>query len=87
MYWSAFWDIIGSIPATEILRDEGSTDDAEHFTDDFYERRNPGTSDAEFKMFLLGFCYVLGAAVYLLLTGEIFAITRFQTADARKVRL
>jgi hypothetical protein len=86
MYWCAIWDLVGSIPSAEILKSHEEELDDESFTDDFYERRNPGTSDAEFKMFLLGMSYVLGAAIYLLLTGEIFTITRTQTADAKKVQ-
>jgi hypothetical protein len=85
MYWCAIWDLVGSIPSAEILKSHSEELDDESFTDDFYERRNPGTTDAEFKMLLLGVSYVLGSAIYLLLTGEIFTITRTQTSDAKKV--
>lgn len=85
MYWCAIWDMVGSIPSAEILKADSGDGDDGSFTDDFYERRNPGTTDAEFKMFLLGFSYVVGAAVYLLLTGEIFTIVRTNTKDAKRV--
>lgn len=80
MFWTATWDLFCSIPSEQMVGAE--TDDGD---DDYYDVSVKGRSDEEFKLLFLGIAYASIAIIYMVVTGEIFAVVKRQDSHAGKV--
>ena len=76
MFWTAIWDLFGSIPAESLV---SSDDDGD---DDYYDRHIAGSREDEFRLFILGLAYAIFSLAYLLITGELFSLLKAQDANA-----
>jgi hypothetical protein len=79
MFWTAIWDLFGSIPAESLV---SSDDDGD---DDYYDRHIAGSREDEFRLFILGLAYAVISLSYLLITGELFALLKKQDTNSEEV--
>ena len=85
MYWSATWDLLGSLPAEALVNSDGTDDDGSAGDDDYYDRHLAGSRRDEFLLLLLGLGYSVFSLIYLIATAQLFAALKIQNSITEDV--